>query len=101
MVMYMYDNEEAMEQFSETINNVIQQVTDALQSVIESLTKAIHEILKQIQPVLEFIWVGFVKFCKTYENRRVVHLAVYAKKHRVRQKNRNRLLNDYLKTVTA
>jgi hypothetical protein len=62
----------------------------------EAVTKALETVFEQIRPVMNVIMEGFRYYCKHYGNKRVVHLALHAKKERVRNKNRNRIFNAYL-----
>lgn len=80
----MTEYSEVMERFQQEVNNMIQTMA---------------EIIKQIEPALKALMGGFTYYCKHYGNKRVVHLALHAKKARVRNKNRNRLFNDYLKAL--
>ena len=77
----MTEYSEAMERFQQEVNNMIQTMA---------------EIIKQIEPALKALMGGFTYYCKHYGNKRVVHLALHAKKERVRNKNRNRIFNAYL-----
>lgn len=77
----MTEYSEAMERFQQEVNNMIQTMA---------------EIIKQIEPALKALMGGFTYYCKHYGNKRVVHLSLHAKKERVRNKNKNRLVNDYL-----
>ena len=77
----------------------IKSLVEALKPIIEAVTKALETVFEQIRPVMNVIMEGFRYYCKHYGNKRVVHLALHAKKARVRNKNRNRLFNDYLKAL--
>lgn len=73
-----------MTEYSEALENFIKRFGEIIKSLVEAL-----------KPIIE----GFRYYCKYYGNKRVVHLALHAKKERVRNKNRNRLFNDYLKAL--
>ena len=54
--------------------------------------------IEQIRPILEAIieiFKKFVDFFVNYPNRRAIHLALYAKRKRSRDKNRNRIIRDF------
>lgn len=91
----MTEYDEAMERFKQAVSDMVQTMAEKLQPVIQTMT----ETMKQIRPVLKALMGGFTYYCKHYGNKRVVHLALHAKKARVRNKNRNRLFNDYLKAL--
>lgn len=95
----MTEYEEAMERFREAVSDIIQTMTERLQPVIQAMTEMVAKTLEQVRPVLKALMGGFTYYCKHYGNSRVLHLALHAKKARVRKKNRNRLFNDYLKAL--
>lgn len=64
-----------------------EKILDALVPAIESCVKAINEIWDEI--------------LKQYPDKRVVWLAFYHPKERVRKKNRNRIVRHILRTVNA
>ncbi|SCY45415.1 hypothetical protein [Ruminococcus sp. YE282] len=92
----MTEYSEALENFNKAFDEIIKSLVEGLKPVIEAVTKTVFE---QIRPVMNVIVEGFRYYCKHYDNKRVVHLALHAKKARVRNKNRNRLFNDYLKAL--
>lgn len=69
--------------------------SEALENFIKRLVEITKSLVEALKPIIE----GFRYYCKCYGNSRVVHLALHAKKARVRNKNRNRLFNDYLKAL--
>lgn len=89
----MTEYSEALENFNKAFDEIIKSLVEALKPVIEAVTKTVFE---QIRPVMNVIVEGFRYYCKHYDNKRVVHLALHAKKARVRNKNRNRIFNAYL-----
>lgn len=89
----MTEYDEAMDRFKQAVSDMVQ---TKLQPVIQTITEMVAETMKQIRPVLKALMGGFTYYCRYYGNSRVVHLALHAKKARVRNKNRNRLFNDYL-----
>ena len=91
----MTEYDEAMERFKQAVSDM----AEKLQPVIQTMAEMVAETMKQIRPVLKALMGGFTYYCKHYGNSRVVHLALHAKKARVRNKNRNRLFNDYLKAL--
>ena len=95
----MTEYSEALENFNKAFDEIIKSLVEALKPVIEAVTKTVSSAFEQIRPVMKALMGGFTYYCKYYGNRRVVHLALHAKKARVRNKNRNRLFNDYLKAL--
>ena len=75
-------------------------LTDEEQEKLEDFCKAIIEMVNKIIEVMQPLFDLFKKFIiliSNYPNKRVVYLALYAKKERIRKKNRNRIINDILK----
>jgi len=74
--------------------------TSEMQKRLEDFCKAVSEMVKKmieaIRPLID-LFKKFVIYISNYPNKRMVYLALYAKKERVRQKNRNRIINDLLK----
>lgn len=69
-----------------------QQLEDFCKAIIEAAKK----VIELIRPLID--WVQkLVIHILNYPNKRMVYLALHAKKERVRQKNRNRIINDILK----
>lgn len=95
----MTEYDEAMERFKQAVSDMVQTMAEKLQPVIQTMAEMVAETMKQIRPVLKALMGGFTYYCKYYGNSRVVYLALHAKKARVRNKNRNRLFNDYLKAL--
>lgn len=75
-------------------------LTGEMQKQLEDFCKAVPEMVKKVieamQPLVD-LFIKFVIYISNYPNKRMVYLALYAKKERVRQKNRNRIINDILK----
>lgn len=92
----MTEYSEALENFNKAFDEIIKSLVEALKPIIEAVTKALETVFEQIRPVMNVIVEGFRYYCKHYGNKRVVHLALHAKKERVRNKNRNRIFNAYL-----
>ena len=67
---------------------------------LDDFCKAILEVVKKIieamRPLID-LFKKFVTYISNYPNKRTVYLALYAKKGRVRKKNRNRIINDWMK----
>lgn len=67
---------------------------------VEDFCKAVSEMVKKIieamRPLIDWLKKLAIRI-SNYPNRKVVYLALYAKKERVRQKNRNRIFNDIMK----
>lgn len=85
---------------NERFQEAIRKVTGAFQRLSESIQPFIDTVLQTINklfPIVNNLLGDFEAFCNTYDNRRVVHLAHHAKKERVRKKNYNGLLTDYVK----
>lgn len=74
--------------------------TSEMQKQIDDFCKALIEMAKRmieaVRPLID-LFKKFVIYISNYPNKRMVYLALYAKKERVRQKNRNRIINDILK----
>lgn len=74
--------------------------TDEMQKRLDDFCKAVSEVVKKMieamQPLID-LFKKFVIYISNYPNKRMVYLALYAKKERVRQKNRNRIINDWMK----
>lgn len=74
--------------------------TDEIQKRIDDFCKAVSEVVKKVieamRPLID-LFKKFVTYISTYSNRRMVYLALHAKKERIRQKNRNRIINDWMK----
>lgn len=74
--------------------------TGEVQERLDDFCKAIVEMAKKIieamQPLID-LFKKFIIFISNYPNKRMVYLALYAKKKRVRQKNRNLIINDWMK----
>jgi hypothetical protein len=84
---------------TEAINEQIQKVTRAFQQLLESVQPfldTVSQTIDKLFPIINDLLGDFKAFRNTYSNRRVVHLAYHAKKERVRKKNYNRLLTDYV-----
>ena len=88
------------ENYSEGVIKVIEEMPiyeemdlELLNSMLEIMLKYINIIAEAIKKLLPYI-VEAVKqiFSIAFEKSRVKHLALYAKKPRVRKKNRRRLL---------
>ena len=57
-----------------------------------------QETIDRLMEAVIDAWVAeFNNYCSNYPNKKVVFLAFHAKKARVRNKNHNRLMNDFLK----
>jgi len=76
---------------------IIENANEAIQRLIEILP----EIFEKIYQQTEEIAIRFTEYCMFYDKRKVVLLAFYAKKKRVRKKNYNRIMNDYLKHISS
>lgn len=74
--------------------------TDEMQKRVDDFCKAVSEVVKKMieamQPLID-LCKKFVIYVSNYPNKRMVYLALYAKKERVRQKNQNRIINDWMK----
>ena len=92
----MTEYSEALENLKKAFDEIIKSLVKALKPVIEAVAKALETVFEQIRPLMNVIMEGFRYYCKHYGNKRVVHLALHAKKERVRNKNRNRIFNAYL-----
>jgi hypothetical protein len=66
----------------EAIEKVAELVRQAIAYIAELVTRVAECAIKIIRTILE-----------NYQNKRVVHLALYHKDLRVRKKNRNRIVN--------
>ncbi len=83
------------EQFQEAIQKItraFQQLSESVQPFIDNVSQTIGRLF----PIINDLLGDFEAFRNTYSNRRIVHLAYHAKKERVRKKNYNRLLSDYV-----
>lgn len=70
------------------IEDIIQPICDAIMSLIPSMKSAIESVNELTKP--------FIESYQTCPNKRVVHLALHAKKERVRNKNFRRVFEYYL-----
>jgi hypothetical protein len=74
--------------------------TGEMQKRLDDFCKAMSEVVKKMieamRPLIN-LFKKFVISISNYPNKRMVYLALYAKKERVRQKNRNRIINDWMK----
>ena len=83
----------------ESIDKLVEASRILGEEIIKVTRNMIEHLMIDLQPVID-VWVkDFTKFCNEYPNQRVVFLAFHAKKNRVRNKNYNRLLNDYIKSL--
>lgn len=62
----------------------------------KAVSKATKTFIKVIRQLIDWVQKLVIRI-SNYPNRKVVYLALYAKKKRVRQKNRNRIFNDISK----
>lgn len=77
--------EEQLAAFAEALRPVMKEIADTIQPIIKRLA----EMLPPIIETLSDFWEQIIEL---YPNKRVVHLAKYAKKERVRKKNINRII---------
>lgn len=87
---YLEDNPEWKEKYERLTDEEKQQLTEAtkiVECIVESLFPTIQNIAKQMFKICE-------KTISLYPNKRVVHLAKYSKKERVRKKNLHRIIKD-------
>lgn len=83
----------------ETLDRITEAVRILVDEIAKVMKNLLEHIMESLQPIMD-VWVtGFSKFCTEYPNQRVVFLAFHAKKNRVRNKNHNRLVNDYIKSL--
>lgn len=68
---------------TQTLAEVFQNVFRAIKKIIPTLQELVNQTVKVCQEIVSF-----------YPNKRVVHLALHAKKKRTRKKNINRILKD-------
>lgn len=61
-----------------------------------AVSKATKTFIKVIRQLIDWVQKLVIR-TSNYPNRKVVYLALHAKKKRVRQKNRNRIFNDLAK----
>jgi len=67
-----------------------------LDDFCKAVSKATKTFIKVIRQLIDWVQKLVIRI-SNYPNRKVVYLALYAKKKRVRQKNRNRIINDMFK----
>lgn len=80
-------NYESCKKTTEKID--IKTVGGEMQAIIKEFAEIIAPFIETLKKTYEKIYESILY---TYPNRRVVWLALYHKKRRVRQKNRNRIL---------
>lgn len=66
---------------------------DIIYDSLKSIWETICNIVNKAFDVFSYTWDSILK---SYPNKRVVHLAFYHKKARVRKKNRNRIIKDIM-----
>lgn len=76
----------------DSLVEISKQVEDFCRAVL----KAVKKFIEAIRPLIDWLRKLVIRSLN-YPNRKVVYLALYAKKERVRQKNRNRIFNDIAK----
>lgn len=85
-----YIDQETIDRLMEAVKILVDEVTRIMRNLAEQLAV-------DLKPVID-AWVAeFNNYCSCYPNKKVVFLAFHAKKARVRNKNHNRLMNDFLK----
>lgn len=85
-----YIDQETIDKLMEAVKILVDEVTRIMRNLCEQLAV-------DLKPVID-AWVNeFHNYCSNYPNKKVVYLAFHAKKARVRNKNHNRLMNDFLK----
>ena len=61
-----------------------------------AVSKATKTFIKVIRQLIDWVQKLAIRI-SNYPNKKVVHLALYAKKKRIRRKNRNRMFSDIVK----
>lgn len=74
----------------------LQEMIDALAPVIQGIIDAIVPL---IEPCVDAINQTWNEMLESYPNKRIVHLAFYHKKARVRKKNLNKIIDFWDKAV--
>ncbi len=87
----MYSQEEISAAISKGLANVGEAFRMIFENIKENVSKVINAYSAGIKLADEII--------NQYPNRRIKHLALHAKKARVRKKNRQRILNEYYKKL--
>ena len=78
--------------------NAAQQAYNALCEIIQTGMQAVQQAARIIAKYCD--WAFYETFVKMYApNKRVAHLALYAKKERVRKKNYNRVRKEFAKKI--
>ena len=95
-----------MDSFIDTIDQeTLDRVMEAIRVLVEEITKVLNNVVQHLlevwKPIIDEWVIGFGDFCSKYDNQRVVSLAYHAKKARVRNKNHNRLVDDYIKHLSC
>jgi pyruvate-formate lyase-activating enzyme len=67
----------------------IERIAEALQPIIANISQTIIPIIQETIHFIKRFWRAVIE---CYPNRRVVHLALYHPKSRVRKKNINRIM---------
>ena len=83
-----------IDHFKQEFSEVIEQLLEQVRPILEAIKQAVSIILEKLSPIIE-IFKKFVDFFVNYPNRRAIHLALYAKRKRSRDKNRNRIIRDF------
>ena len=83
-----------IDHFKQNFSEVIEQLLEQIRPILEAIKQAVSIILEKLSPIIEIL-KKFVDFFVNYPNRRAIHLALYAKRKRSRDKNRNRIIRDF------
>ena len=81
-----------MNSMSKEINEEMQKRLDLYKAVVE----VVEKLIEAIRPLID-LCKRVVTYISNCPNKRMIHLALYAKKERMRKKDRNRIFNDVMK----
>ena len=81
----------------EELQEIIDSIVEAIQTIADVIVQVVKKIADNLVKAFSGWWDSILKCCG---NKRIVYLAYHAKKKRIRKKNRNRLLKEFLRMVT-
>lgn len=87
---WLDENPEQKEKYEALTDEEKQQLVDA----VEKIKGIVSDMLSATLSAIQRICKAFNEFLDSYPNKRVVRLAVHARKKRVRKKNVNRIRKD-------
>lgn len=87
---------EAIEGLTQEQCEAVVRTINTVAEVIKEVVDAITEVIKGFVDVFTYLWNELLY---SASNKKIVHLALHGRTKRIRKKNRNRLVKNFMKLV--